>query len=83
MISAAHIVLSRLVRRDRRDYAPWGRVLREELEHDPDCSRGCRYALWLEDLPHDWLVCANPASHRVGLLTFEHQGCPQFKGEDE
>lgn len=25
----------------------------------------------------------NPRSHRAGLLTLEHQGCPAFAGEDE
>src|ERR1700677_2840088 len=27
-----------------------------------------------------WL-CGNPRSHRAGLLTFEHQGCPAFEPE--
>ena len=26
-------------------------------------------------------LCGNPASHRAGLLTFEHQGCPEFERE--
>jgi hypothetical protein len=30
-------------------------------------------------MPLDWGVCVNPVSPRVGLLTFEHQGCPQFE----
>lgn len=30
-------------------------------------------------MPLDWGVCANAASPRVGLLTFEHQGCPQYE----
>jgi hypothetical protein len=29
----------------------------------------------------DWGVCGNPASHRAGFLTFEHQGCPEFEQE--
>ena len=30
----------------------------------------------------DWGVCANPKSPRAGLLTFEHQGCPEFAALD-
>jgi hypothetical protein len=30
----------------------------------------------------DWGVCANPVSPRVGLLTFEHQGCEQFESRE-
>ena len=33
------------------------------------------------EFERDWGVCGNPASHRAGLLTFEHQGCPQFEQE--
>ena len=50
------------------DYGPWGKAPRE----GSDCSCGCVHAKWLEGLP-DWCVCVNPASHRCGLLTFEHQ----------
>ncbi len=35
----------------------------------------------LEPARLDWGVCGNPASHRAGLLTSEHQGCPQFERE--
>jgi hypothetical protein len=28
-----------------------------------------------------WRVCGNAQSHRAGLLTFEHQGCPEFERE--
>jgi hypothetical protein len=31
----------------------------------------------------DWGVCVNPKSHRCGLLTFEHQGCPEFEYDEE
>jgi hypothetical protein len=34
-------------------------------------------------LRYDWGVCRNPASPRVGLLTFEHQGCREFESGDE
>ncbi len=65
------------------DYAPWGTVERWATDAAyPDCSSGCRHARWLEgDLGGDWCVCTNPASHRVGLLTFEHQGCQVYEGE--
>jgi len=45
-----------------------------------DCSSGCKWYLELAGGPgRDWGVCANPKSHRVGLLTFEHQGCAHFE----
>jgi hypothetical protein len=33
-------------------------------------------------LGQDWGVCANLQSPRAGLLTFEHQGCPQYEADD-
>lgn len=52
----------------------------------PDCSMGCVHfhplynKKWGADM--DWGVCANPKSHRAGLLTWEHMGCPlcEFRG---
>jgi hypothetical protein len=45
-----------------------------------DCFGGCK---WLHTLSGpaslDWGVCGNPASHRAGLLTFAHQGRPEFR----
>ena len=58
------------------DVEPWGQ---REPGAVGDCSCSCRWFLPLVALPGDWGVCANPASPRVGLLTFEHQGCPQFE----
>jgi hypothetical protein len=59
------------------DYAPYGTAERGDA---PDCSWGCRWAVRLAGaLGADWLVCANPRSHRRGLLTFEHQGCGAFE----
>lgn len=57
------------------DYEPYGKA-----ERKVDCSWGCVYYFKLADhdgmeMGNDWGVCANPDSHRVGLLTFEHQGC--------
>jgi hypothetical protein len=47
-----------------------------------DCSSGCKwYHPMSGDASRDWGVCGNPASHRAGLLTFEHQGCPEFEQE--
>lgn len=79
------------------DYAPWGKVQRwlEWNERYPDCSGGCRWARWLEDigegdetqhLSMDWLVCTNPESPRCGSLTFEHQagfGCFALQDADQ
>ncbi len=51
----------------------------EEASYRGDCSCGCRYFYTLSGaLGADWGVCANPASHRAGLLTWEHQGCRAF-----
>ena len=76
--------LVELMRRLPEDYEPWGLVKRWADPHKPypDCSSGCKWARWLEDLKTeslggDWCVCTNPKSHRCGLLTFEHQGCVQ------
>ena len=43
-----------------------------------DCSCGCKFFYELEG-QGDWGVCLNKQSPRAGLLTWEHQGCPQFK----
>ena len=61
------------------DFQPYG-----DRERDsPDCSSGCKHFLKLPgNLGMDWGVCINPASPRAGLLTFEHQGCEQFEGEE-
>ena len=64
------------------DYESWGTVVRWEDPNQtyPDCSCGCVWFYPLankrgEPIGNDWGVCANPSSHRCGLLTFEHQGC--------
>ena len=66
---------------DPRDWAPFGLMERERLDgFGPDCSAGCAWFLKIQgDAGSDWGVCGNPASHRVGRLTFEHQGCPEFE----
>ena len=68
------------------DYKPWGNVERWEDPHTayPDCSCGCKWFALLEgELCTDWGVCCNPESHRVGLLTFEHQGCMKFDADTD
>jgi hypothetical protein len=80
-----HETLWSVVRTDPKDYAPWGENRDREEGGDAsayrgDCSSGCRYYHPLRGaLGSDWGVCANEASHRRSLLTFEHQGCPQFE----
>ena len=76
-----------VVRRLPTDYSDFGGDVVRWADGDnyPDCSSGCRWARWLKGaLGSDWCVCANPASPRAGLLTFEHQagrGCFEAKGK--
>ena len=70
-----------------QDYDPWGTVKRwsDPEKGYPDCSCGCKWYYTLANkrghlIGADWGVCANPKSHRCGLLTFEHQGCQEFEG---
>jgi hypothetical protein len=62
------------------DFEPYGRTKRDGSS---DCSCGCRWFLPLAAMPLDWGVCANPASPRAALLTFEHQGCPRCETDRE
>src|SRR3954468_5076223 len=58
------------------DFEPYGLRVRSVTA---DCSCGCKHFVKLEgDVGADWGVCINPESHRCGLLTFEHMGCPYF-----
>lgn len=75
-----------------QDYAPYGATDREDANAPDgwwaDCSSGCRHYLVLADVEEerlslDWGICINPRSHRCGLLTFEHQGCPAFEYDEE
>jgi len=51
-------------------------------EYAFDCSCGCRWFIPLEaPMGADWGVCSCRKSPRAGLLTFEHQGCDEFKSE--
>lgn len=61
------------------DFEPYGFRSREG-ENAWDCSTGCKWFVQLQGkLGLDWGVCSNPLSPRSGLLTFEHQGCPQLE----
>jgi hypothetical protein len=75
----AHEHLLSLAVEMESDFEPWGKRTRDE-EPSADCSCGCRhYAILAGPLGADWGVCINQRSPRAGLLTFEHQGCPQFE----
>ena len=81
-MSDMHDHLLRLMPRRPTDFEPYGSRSRDE--GGADCSCGCRWFLKLEGkLRFDWGVCANVRSPRKGLLTFEHQGCPEFEQDDD
>ncbi len=62
------------------DFEPWGTRDRDTDEPCDDCSCGCKWFIMLEtNIGADWGVCTNPRSPRCTLLTFEHQGCPEFE----
>lgn len=72
----AHDQLWQIAIRLPIDYEPYVQQKRSAVG---DCSGDCRWFNPLAGLQgKDWGVCANPASPRVGLLTFEHQGCIQY-----
>jgi hypothetical protein len=71
-----HEKLLKIVRTLKTDYEPYGNVERD----GSDCSCACRHFVKLAgDVGEEWGVCVNPGSARAGLLTFEHQGCPEFE----
>lgn len=71
-----HDDLTQIYKRLPEDYEPYGLAPRDY----GDCSSGCRFFVPLEGkLGMDWGICANPSSHRCGLLTFEHQGCKHIE----
>lgn len=79
-----HKDLLEIVKRSLWDYEPFGSIDRDSEENPSDCSCGCVFFLALKGkLGNDWGVCSNPKSHRCGLLTFEHQGCTDFKRANE
>jgi DNA-directed RNA polymerase subunit H (RpoH/RPB5) len=66
----------KIVRTLKTDYEPYG----EAEPGKSDCSSGCRHFLKLAgEAGEEWGVCANPVSERAGLLTYQHQGCPEFE----
>jgi hypothetical protein len=74
----AHLRLFELTQAVESDFEPYGTRVRGGWDSS-DCSCGCRhYAVLAGPLGHDWGVCMNKRSPRAGLLTFEHQGCPEF-----
>ena len=71
-----HDKFLKVVRTLETDYEPYGNVGLE----GSDCSCGCRHFVTLAGNANEsWGVCVNPESPRAGLLTFEHQGCTEFK----
>ncbi len=83
MTDPRHDALHAIVKKLPSDFVPWGERSRD---HDwgPDCSCGCRWFVPLEGkLRYDWGICYNRASPRAGLLTFEHQGCREYEGDEE
>lgn len=82
-----HKALLAIMKQLPGDYKPWGSDDRDAPPDlwAPDCSCGCVFQARIEgSLGADWGVCTNPDSHRVGLLTFEHQGCRKFvQGKDD
>ncbi len=74
-----HEYLLEIVDKLPSDFQPYGRRRR----YGSDCSCGCKHFLPLAgSLGRDWGVCANSKSPRCGLLTFEHQGCPEFEAAE-
>jgi hypothetical protein len=83
MSDSTHQRLHSVVKRLPSDFEPYGQRSRDD-EWGPDCSCGCRWFIPLEgELRLDWGICYNPGSPRSGLLTFEHQGCPEFEDEEK
>ena len=75
-VPSLHEHLQSVCRHLPSDFEPYG----ERERTGPDCSSGCRHFLKLPGkLGMDWGVCTHSASPRMGLLTFEHQGCEQFE----
>ena len=79
-MSTLHELFWTICRKLPTDFQPCGARDRDTADPCADCSCGCRHFVPLAgDLGADWGVCANASSPRAGLLTFEHQGCPQFE----
>ena len=73
-------ILGRACKFLRNDFEPFGCI--EPETGEKTCASGCRHYFRLADPNGDirsWGVCTNTRSHRVGLLTNEHQGCTAFE----
>jgi len=86
MAELTHEQLWKVCQRKPGDYEPYGKHNRLSATRPAlilsDCSGGCKwYHTLIGPASLDWGVCGNQASHRAGLLTFEHQGCPEFEQE--
>jgi hypothetical protein len=83
MAELTHEQLWQVCQQKPGDYAPYGK--RKRLKANTILSDRSGECKWYHTLigraSLDWGVCGNPASHRAGLLTFEHQGCPEFEPE--
>jgi hypothetical protein len=78
-MSEMHKHLLSIMKKLPTDFEPYGARSRYN-DWGPDCSCGCKHFIKLEgNLRFDLGVCANPSGPRVGLLTFEHQGCKEFE----
>jgi hypothetical protein len=79
-MSELHGILWSVCRKLPTDFEPYGERNRDIAEPGEDCSCGCVHFVQLAGgLGNDWGICINPKSPRAGLLTFEHQGCPEFQ----
>ena len=79
-MNSLHETLWAVCRKLPTDFQPYGKRDRDTADPCSDCSCGCRHFVPLEgNLGYDWGICACPGGPRAGLLTFEHQGCPQFE----
>lgn len=76
-----HLLLLSIMPRLPSDFAPYGQRsrLNDAGVIESDCSGDCKHFEVLQSMPEDWGVCTNPKSPRCGLLTFEHQGCPEYE----
>jgi hypothetical protein len=64
---------------DDRGKTRYGRAGYRDAWYPEQCF-SCRFFLVLDHpLGEDWGVCANGASPRDGLVTFEHDGCDVYE----
>lgn len=87
MPSRLHAKMWAIAKKLPTDFEPYGQRSRDDALGQ-DCSCNCaHYARLVEPLSGeesmDWGVCLHAASPRAGLLTFEHQGCPEYQHVDD